>query len=157
MFLGLTETVTAASAPEHRNIYMPTTPYPQPIVQQPGYSVQQHGGYPQQPSGYPQQPSGYPQQPPGTYFPSAPPASQVPTPGFLPSYGTIERTTTTTTSVVVPQEIIIVGACPVCRIGMLEDEYTCCGVCCAILFFPLGILCCLCMKDKRCSNCGAQF
>ncbi|KAF2883930.1 hypothetical protein ILUMI_22247 [Ignelater luminosus] len=72
---------------------------------------------------------------------------------YGPSYGT----TTTTTTVIVPPEIIMVGACPACRIGILEDDYTCLGILCAILFFPIGILCCLALKNRRCSNCGAYF
>ncbi|KAL4240188.1 Integral membrane protein 2C [Mactra antiquata] len=54
-------------------------------------------------------------------------------------------------------QIIVVGGCPACRVGVLEDDFTCLGVCCAILFFPLGILCCLAMKERRCPNCGAVF
>nr|CAD7402981.1 unnamed protein product [Timema poppensis] len=54
-------------------------------------------------------------------------------PNYTPSYGA-------TTVTVHPQEIIIVGACPACRIGVLEDDYTCLGIFCAIFFFPLGIL-----------------
>ncbi|XP_055550004.1 brain protein I3 [Wyeomyia smithii] len=68
-----------------------------------------------------------------------------------------EMTATTTTTMVIPQQILIVGGCPACRIGMLEDDYTCCGICCAIFCFPVGILCCLAMKNRRCTNCNAQF
>ncbi|XP_055301217.1 brain protein I3 [Sitodiplosis mosellana] len=67
-------------------------------------------------------------------------------------YGTISHST-----IAVPTEIIVINGCPVCRIGVLEDDYTCLGICCAIFFFPLGILCCLALKNKRCTNCGAQF
>lgn len=54
-------------------------------------------------------------------------------------------------------QVILVGGCPACRVGVLEDDYTCCGIMCALLFFPLGILCCLATKQRRCSNCGATF
>lgn len=67
-------------------------------------------------------------------------------------YGTIGQST-----IAVPTEIIVINGCPACRIGVLEDDYTCLGICCAIFFFPIGILCCLGLKNKRCTNCGAQF
>jgi len=54
-------------------------------------------------------------------------------------------------------QVILIGGCPACRVGILEDSYSLLGIICAILFFPLGILCCLALKDKRCSNCGASF
>ena len=61
-----------------------------------------------------------------------------------------------------PNQIIIVqqspagtGNCPVCRRGNLVSEYTCCGIFLAIFFFPIGILCCLLMKQNRCTHCGA--
>ncbi|XP_011499297.1 PREDICTED: brain protein I3 [Ceratosolen solmsi marchali] len=87
-------------------------------------------------------------QPPPGYYPSS--ETQFST--YQPnSYGTIH-----TTRVIVP-EIILVGACPACRVGVLEDDYSCLGILCAILFFPLGILCCLFLRNRRCSNCGAYF
>lgn len=83
----------------------------------------------------------------------------------IPTYGTMTVTTTTQPTAGAPlnpnqiiiKEVIAINACPVCRIGMLESEFTCCGICCAIFLFPLGILCCLCMQDKVCQNCGAHF
>ncbi|KAJ8963812.1 hypothetical protein NQ314_005367 [Rhamnusium bicolor] len=85
------------------------------------------------------------------YQPTAPPNAS-----GVPSYGA--TTTTHTTTIIVPDpEVIIVGACPVCRVGVLEDDFTCLGLLCAILFFPAGILCCLLLKEKKCSNCGATF
>lgn len=55
------------------------------------------------------------------------------------------------------QQVVYVGGCPACRVGVLEDDFTCLGICCAILFFPIGILCCLAMRQRRCTNCGAVF
>jgi hypothetical protein len=42
-------------------------------------------------------------------------------------------------------------------LGMLESDFTCLGLCCAIVFFPLGILCCLAFRQRRCHFCGAIF
>ncbi|XP_001647695.2 brain protein I3 [Aedes aegypti] len=118
--------------------------------------------YPQQayyPSPYPNVPA----QPMPNYGSMDSSAAKVPLPIVVPPSGPSGGpggsgiAATTTTHVVIPQEIIVVGGCPACRIGMLEDDYTCCGICCAIFFFPVGILCCLAMKNRRCTNCGAQF
>ncbi|XP_076245866.1 membrane protein BRI3 isoform X1 [Calliopsis andreniformis] len=70
---------------------------------------------------------------------------------YVPSYGSTESVT------IVPPEIILVGGCPACRMGVMEDDYTCLGLLCAILFFPIGIICCLLLKTRRCSNCGVYF
>lgn len=92
--------------------------------------------------------------------PSAPPNPSHAAYQQVPSYGAFE---TTPVNVViqpaanVPREIIVIGGCPACRIGILEDSYPCIGLLCAIVFFPVGILCCLAMKNKRCSNCGTEF
>jgi len=55
------------------------------------------------------------------------------------------------------QTVVLVGGCPACRVGVLEDDFTCLGVLCAILCFPLGVLCCLALRQRRCSHCGAIF
>lgn len=84
-----------------------------------------------------------------------------PSPGYchvpesaLPNYGS--------TVYLQPQpahttQVIFVGGCPACRVGVLEDDFTCLGVCLAIFLFPLGILCCLALRQRRCPNCGAIF
>jgi len=46
------------------------------------------------------------------------------------------------------------GGCPQCHHGVMSDEFTCCGIVCAILFFPIGLVCCFLMTDKRCGSCG---
>lgn len=75
--------------------------------------------------------------------------------GFMPTYGATQPATTT--NIVINPSIIAVGACPACRVGVLEDDFTALGILCAIVCFPLGILCCLALKNRRCSNCGAYF
>jgi len=94
----------------------------------------------------PAAPSAYP------ILPSAPP--QLDVHQGTQNYGSIATTTQSQPAHVV-HNIILVGACPVCRIGLLEDDYSCLGICLAIFCFPIGILCCLACKNKRCSNCGA--
>ncbi|XP_012271596.1 brain protein I3 [Orussus abietinus] len=82
-----------------------------------------------------------------------------PPPGYYPNTGVTNSQgygAAPSTTVIMP-EIIVIGTCPACRVGILEDDYTCLGLLCAIFFFPLGILCCLLMKNRRCSNCGAYF
>ncbi|XP_061715592.1 membrane protein BRI3-like isoform X2 [Cydia pomonella] len=121
-------TVTVTDQPPPYSATVPGAP-PQP---QP-----QAGGAP-----YPPPP---PPPPPGyTPYGAAPPNTT-----YLPNYGA--------TTVIIPPQIIAVNACPACRVGILEDDFTCLGILCAIFFFPLGILCCLALKNRRCSNCGAMF
>ncbi|XP_063924971.1 membrane protein BRI3-like [Zophobas morio] len=46
------------------------------------------------------------------------------------------------------------GTCPVCHAGKFESAFTVCGWLCCIFCFPCGIICCLCMRKKKCSHCG---
>ncbi|XP_052897301.1 brain protein I3 [Anopheles moucheti] len=91
--------------------------------------------------------------------------------GTVPCYGTMDgnktavpiipqvtiQTGTAPRPEIINHQIIVVNGCPVCRIGMLEDDYSCLGIFCAIFFFPLGILACLALRNRRCTNCGVQF
>ncbi|KAL4240823.1 hypothetical protein ACF0H5_001611 [Mactra antiquata] len=52
---------------------------------------------------------------------------------------------------------VVAGGCPTCGVGRVDDSFTTVGIILAILFFPLGILCCLLMKEKKCDRCGARF
>ncbi|XP_077131056.1 membrane protein BRI3 [Ranitomeya variabilis] len=53
--------------------------------------------------------------------------------------------------------VVVVGGCPACRVGVLEDSFTCLGIFCAVFFFPVGILFCFALRQRRCPNCGATF
>jgi len=110
----------------------PQQPYEKPPPYFEATNAPPTWGEPQSATGYahPQQPGAYPHQ---------------------PQYGTV------IVQQVPAHQVILVGGCPACRVGVLEDSFSCVGVLCAILFFPLGILCCLAMREKRCSNCGACF
>ncbi|KAL7979234.1 hypothetical protein Chor_015258 [Crotalus horridus] len=46
---------------------------------------------------------------------------------------------------------------PNTTVGVLEDTFTCLGILCAILFFPIGIIFCLALRQRTCPNCGATF
>nr|XP_002125711.1 brain protein I3 [Ciona intestinalis] len=118
---------------------------PPPYQQSQGYY---QGGNPQPP----QQPTTYNYQ----QAPYQGDQSKQPLLGYPQNYQ--QQGYTHTTIIQQPHvPVVVVGGCPACRVGVLEDDYTCLGVCCAILFFPLGILCCLAMKQRRCPNCGAVF
>ncbi|BFZ03119.1 hypothetical protein BsWGS_06158 [Bradybaena similaris] len=95
--------------------------------------------------------------PAGAYQPAG--AAYPPQGGYPPPAGAVPSYNQSGTNVIVQpqQSVVIVGGCPACRVGVLEEDFTCLGVLCAILFFPIGILCCLAMRQRRCANCGAVF
>ncbi|XP_018015550.1 brain protein I3 [Hyalella azteca] len=114
-------------------------------------------GFSGQPQGYPAQPQGYPPQPQG-YPPQAYPPQQQTVYVQQPqgaSVHVVQPTSTTTTAYVIPAAAV--GTCPACRVGILTNEFTCCGIFLAICLFPLGFICCLMMMERRCSNCRAVY
>lgn len=54
------------------------------------------------------------------------------------------------------QQVTIIrkGNCPSCQAGIIREDFTCCGIALAFIFFPIGILCCWLMRERKCSNCG---
>ncbi|CAF0960762.1 unnamed protein product [Adineta ricciae] len=76
---------------------------------------------------------------------------------FLGDPGGIRPVTTVSALGSQQPTIIYLGGCPVCKTGMLETDFTCLGLCCAIIFFPIGILCCLALRQRRCNFCGSIY
>ncbi|XP_025089500.1 brain protein I3-like [Pomacea canaliculata] len=106
-----------------------------------------------QPAGVYQQQQAYGAVPQGGYAPPPPAGYAGP-----PQVGAYPAPSYQYNVTVQPQQrVVVVGGCPACRVGVLEDDFTCLGVLCAILFFPIGILCCLAMRQRRCAHCGAVF
>ncbi|XP_065574409.1 membrane protein BRI3-like [Artemia franciscana] len=44
-----------------------------------------------------------------------------------------------------------------CLHSVTTTHYGCCALLLAIFFFPFGIICCLCLGETSCDNCGAVF
>ncbi|XP_013114341.1 membrane protein BRI3 [Stomoxys calcitrans] len=150
--------VLPPSYEEVMNTSADTTPTPQQGTKYPNPNVGVTEGANQPPQQY-----YVPQAPPNQQYSAGPfyPAS-APQPGYqVPSYGAFESTPVSVViqppTLLETPNIIVVGGCPACRIGILEDSYPLCGLLCALVFFPVGILCCLAMKNKRCTNCGTEF
>ncbi|XP_016084980.1 brain protein I3-like [Sinocyclocheilus grahami] len=106
---------------------------------------------------------------PAAYDYGSIPAAAAPAPGFQPPapppyqgfpaapVAVAGQPAYTSTYTIVQPSVVVVGGCPACRVGVLEDDFTCLGIMCAIIFFPLGILFCLILRQRRCPNCGATF
>lgn len=121
---------------------------------------------------YQQKPAGYPQQPApaaATYVVTQPIISAhglnygamgsgggIAT-GTIYTESTAQQPAQITHHTIVVDDLRVIGGCPVCRIGVLEDNYPCVGLCCAIVFFPIGVLFCLLMRNRRCSHCHTEF
>ncbi|XP_062264573.1 brain protein I3 [Platichthys flesus] len=119
--------------------------------------------YGPQPHGYgaipPPAPPPYP-YPDAQGFPSAqmgPAVSQQPYTGARPMAPAVSQQPYTGTYTIIQPSVVVVGGCPACRVGVLEDDFTCLGILCAIFFFPLGVLFCFALRQRRCPNCGTTF
>nr|XP_020472053.1 brain protein I3 [Monopterus albus]XP_020472054.1 brain protein I3 [Monopterus albus] len=96
----------------------------------------------------------------GAIAPQAPPPYQYPGgQGYPPAPvgPAVSQQPYTETYTIIQPSVVVVGGCPACRVGVLEDDFTCLGILCAIFFFPLGILFCFALRQRRCPNCGATF
>ncbi|XP_038064324.1 annexin A7-like [Patiria miniata] len=127
-----------------------------------GYPQAGAGGYPPQQGGYPQQGYPPPQQgyPPPSGQPGYPPQQQQGYPPQQQGYPPQQQQPPTVVAIQQPApatQVVVTGGCPTCHVGMMTDSYTACGIILAICFFPLGVICCLMMKERKCTNCGATF
>ncbi|XP_052264964.1 brain protein I3-like isoform X3 [Dreissena polymorpha] len=117
----------------------------------PAYSPPKAGGnvYPPMGPGYPPQPGyGYPGQP------GYPPPPQG-YPGYMPAHQQAAQFSQQSTSVVVVGgQQQATGNCPYCLHGFTKTDFTAIGIVIAILFFPLGVICCMFMTERRCTSCG---
>eukprot|EP00118_Oscarella_pearsei_P025147 m.307613 g.307613 ORF g.307613 m.307613 type:complete len:118 (+) comp42531_c0_seq1:93-446(+) len=110
--------------------------------------------------------------PPYAPLPTAPPDEQAPPyyGGTAPSAGKCcgpqphhggyhqqgHHTTVIATQPVAARQIVV-GLCPACQRGVLEDHYSPLAFLLAICCFPAGLICCLLMRERRCSACGSTF
>jgi len=91
----------------------------------------------------------------GYHNASGPPTS----PEFVQpaDYGAAGLTITPMQPTIPHQTIVVIGGCPACRVGSLEEHMTLLGILCGILLFPIGLICCLTLTERKCTNCGAKF
>ncbi|XP_058510449.1 brain protein I3 [Solea solea] len=107
-----------------------------------------------------QQPQPQPQHGYGAIPPPAPPPYPYPVVQGYPSAQmgpAVSQQPYPGTYAIIQPSVVVVGGCPACRVGVLEDDFTCLGIMCAIFFFPLGLLFCFALRQRRCPNCGATF
>ncbi|ELU07180.1 hypothetical protein CAPTEDRAFT_228746 [Capitella teleta] len=137
--------------PEEQHQYNePPPPYPG-LQPEPGAAAAT-APYPTYPQGYPQpmDPKQYPPMNLGT----APAPGQEHSVTVVHHYPTDTQPQPTGTQQVV---VVQAGNCPECRIGTIIEDFTCMGIFMGIFFFPCGLLCCLALRQRRCSHCGAFF
>ncbi|XP_038065694.1 brain protein I3-like [Patiria miniata] len=139
----------SAPAPAEPPPYNPSWTYPPSGENNPGAYPQPAGYPPPQNAAYPPpaQSNAYP--PPMNYpaYPAGQPAQ--------PAQVTV--TTTTVPQPATTHQVVMVSTCPTCRSGVLQEHIPLCGVLLAIFFFPLGVFCCLAMRERVCTNCRATF
>lgn len=138
------------------------TPYPPNSDAGPGMPQPQKTDVSDVPPPYSPPTQGYPPMqgygpPQGMAYPPPQPGIAVTTYQTVPPNDAIIRSTQHSTSTT---QVVMVGAgaqCPKCRTGVLQEDFTLLGICCAIFFFPLGLICCLMMRQRRCTYCGAVY
>ncbi|XP_078349161.1 uncharacterized protein LOC144634080 [Oculina patagonica] len=97
-------------------------------------------------------PQGYQQG----YQQGPPPITNAPGTGYMPNYqgGAPPEYQPIPVQPVPTTNVYARGICQACHREALQDEFTVLGICLAILFFPLGLICCFCLTEKRCTYCG---
>jgi len=52
------------------------------------------------------------------------------------------------------QTVLVVGGCPAGGVHSVVEDFTPLGICLAICFFPLGVVCCCILREQRCVKCN---
>ncbi|XP_077976005.1 uncharacterized protein LOC144431969 [Styela clava] len=125
-----------------------------PSGQPPPYSAPAN---PQQP--YPPMGQAYPPMGQAYPPPSIPPGGQNvpymnPSPQGVPPMQRTEQVVVVQSNTIAP---MIHSRCPNCNAGVIQLEFTMCGICLGIWFFPLGMLCCFAMREPRCTHCRMLY
>jgi hypothetical protein len=127
------------SAPPQQQTYGgPGQVYAAPPEQQHAASPAQYG----QPAHYqppPQQYGQHGQQPQGQQMYG----------GTQQQFAPVVTTPTTT--------VLVVGGCAAGGGHSIVEDFTPCGICCGVCCFPIGLICCLTMKQQRCIKCNHHF
>lgn len=78
------------------------------------------------------------------------------------TYPDVHRQTPGTVHVInarpIVQPVVLNGPrCPYCGMGILEPQFTLCGLLFALFFFPFGIILCFLLRENICTHCQLAF
>ncbi|DAZ97729.1 TPA: hypothetical protein N0F65_009628 [Lagenidium giganteum] len=59
---------------------------------------------------------------------------------------------------IIEERTVVVAKSAECRHEITEDgDFNCPGIFCAACFFPIGLICCFMMRNRRCAHCKKEL